>query len=85
MDKKTIEEAIEELSLNYQLSDKELYERFLFRTIRQEEAEQAALIESTCFQPKVKMYKKMGFRDEGFANSTWGGEQWHEMSCVVNI
>jgi len=29
------------------------------------------------------MYKKMGFFDEGMANSTWGGIQWHEMSCVI--
>lgn len=175
----------------YQISDKELYERFIFRNIRQEEAEQAAMIETTCFPPneacsremmfariakapelflvaedrhtgkiagflsgictdeysfrdeffldaelhnengrnimllgldvlpeyrkqglarelmyqylrresekdkrlviltcipsKVKMYKKMGFRDQGLANSTWGGEQWHEMSYVINI
>ena len=33
----------------------------------------------TCLESKVKMYKKMGFVDNGVANSTWGGEQWHEM------
>lgn len=38
----------------------------------------------TCLEGKVEMYKKMGFRDNGIANSTWGGEQWHEMSCRVN-
>lgn len=37
----------------------------------------------TCLPPKVAMYKKMGFHDEGIANSSWGGEQWHEMSCLV--
>jgi hypothetical protein len=25
------------------------------------------------------MYEKMGFIDRGIANSTWGGEEWHEM------
>ncbi len=35
----------------------------------------------TCLPSKVKMYQKMGFRDEGIADSSWGGEQWHEMSC----
>lgn len=37
----------------------------------------------TCLQEKVEMYKKMGFRDEGIADSSWGGEQWHEMSCAT--
>jgi hypothetical protein len=34
----------------------------------------------TCLKSKVKMYEKMGFVDRGIANSTWGGEEWHEMS-----
>jgi ribosomal protein S18 acetylase RimI-like enzyme len=34
----------------------------------------------TCLKSKVKMYEKMGFADRGIANSTWGGEEWHEMS-----
>lgn len=33
----------------------------------------------TCLQEKVEMYKKMGFQDEGIADSSWGGEEWHEM------
>ena len=33
----------------------------------------------TCLESKVKMYEKMGFIDLGIAQSTWGGEQWHEM------
>lgn len=33
----------------------------------------------TCLDTKVEMYKKMGFVDNGIANSTWGNEQWHEM------
>lgn len=186
----TGKEHARELLQEYQISDKELHETFIFRTIRQEEAEQAALVESLCFPPneacsremmlariakapelflvaedrrtgkiagflnglstneysfrdeffedaelhdengknvmllgldvlpeyrrqglarelmyeylrrerekgrqlvlltclpsKIKMYTKMGFHDKGLANSTWGGEQWHEMSCVIN-
>ena len=38
----------------------------------------------TCLQAKVKMYEKMGFRDHGIANSSWGGEEWHEMSRVLS-
>jgi hypothetical protein len=26
------------------------------------------------------MYEKMGFADKGIADSTWGGEEWHEMT-----
>ena len=37
----------------------------------------------TCLQAKVEMYKGMGFCDRGIANSSWGGEQWHEMSCMT--
>ena len=37
----------------------------------------------TCLDSKVEMYEKMGFRDLGTANSAWGGEIWHEMSCLL--
>jgi len=33
----------------------------------------------TCLDSKVSMYEKFGFEDLGMANSTWGGEEWHEM------
>lgn len=33
----------------------------------------------TCLERLVGMYKKFGFEDLGAANSTWGGEEWHEM------
>jgi ribosomal protein S18 acetylase RimI-like enzyme len=39
----------------------------------------------TCLKSKVKMYEKMGFVDRGIANSTWGGEEWHEMSYGIGI
>lgn len=37
----------------------------------------------TCLESKVKMYEKMGFRDEGISASSWGGEEWHEMSYLI--
>lgn len=37
----------------------------------------------TCLDAKVRMYEKMGFVDNGIANSTWGGEEWHEMSLQL--
>ena len=33
----------------------------------------------TCLAGKVEMYKKFGYTDKGIANSSWGGEEWHEM------
>jgi ribosomal protein S18 acetylase RimI-like enzyme len=39
----------------------------------------------TCLKSKVKMYEKMGFTDKGIANSTWGGEEWHEMTYQLGI
>jgi ribosomal protein S18 acetylase RimI-like enzyme len=39
----------------------------------------------TCLDSKVEMYKKMGFTDRGIADSTWGGEEWHEMEIMVGI
>lgn len=38
----------------------------------------------TCLQQKVEMYKKMGFTDEGISGSSWGGEEWHEMSIKLD-
>lgn len=35
----------------------------------------------TCLESKVAMYRKMGYRDLGMAQSAWGGEKWHEM-CI---
>lgn len=37
----------------------------------------------TCLEEKVKMYEKFGFADHGIANSTWGDEEWHEMSYIL--
>ena len=37
----------------------------------------------TCLDSRVEMYLKFGFRDDGMANSTWGGEAWHEMSYLL--
>lgn len=37
----------------------------------------------TCLDEKVEMYQKMQFIDDGMANSTWGGEAWHQMTRVI--
>lgn len=38
----------------------------------------------SCLESKVKMYEKMGFQNQGIAESTWGGEVWYEMSYELN-
>ena len=37
----------------------------------------------TCLESKVAMYRKMGYEDNGISDSSWGGEQWHEMTCEL--
>jgi ribosomal protein S18 acetylase RimI-like enzyme len=48
-----------ELLRQYQLPDQEIYERFEFREIRPDEAEQAAEIERICFPPNEACSRKM--------------------------
>ena len=48
-----------------------------------ENGRQSAVL--TCLEEKVGMYQKMGFCDCGIADSSWGGEQWHEMRYAIHI
>lgn len=56
----------------------------VFQYLRRERENGRKLILLTCLQSKVKMYEKMGFCDRGIADSTWGGEEWHEMSYTID-
>ena len=38
----------------------------------------------TCLEEKVEMYKDMCFQNRGLSGSSWGGEQWYEMGCILN-
>lgn len=38
------------------------------------------MLHLTCHANKVEMYKKFGFALRGVANSSWGGEEWNEMT-----
>ena len=53
--------------------------------LRREREKDRRMVFLTCLKSKVKMYKKFGFMDRGIADSTWGGEEWHEMSCTLGI
>ncbi len=57
----------------------------MFQYLRRERerGREAAIL--TCLDSKVKMYEKMGFEDRGIAQSSWGGEQWHEMICKLHM
>ncbi len=51
--------------------------------IRREREKGRETLFLTCLESKVDMYLKFGFSDKGIANSTWGGEEWHEMSYNI--
>ena len=61
-----------------------LARELVYEYVRRERKNGRRILFLTCLQPKVEMYTKMGFHDEGIANSSWGGEEWHEMSCVIS-
>lgn len=50
---------------------------------KREQANHRSKLILTCLESKVEMYLKMGFRDLGISNSTWGNEEWHEMSLDI--
>lgn len=62
-----------------------LARELVYQYLRRERENDRRMVLLTCLQSKIKMYKKMGFRDHGIADSTWGGEEWHEMGYVIGI
>ncbi len=62
-----------------------LAKEIVFQFLRREQDRGRKMIILTCLKSKIRMYERMGFRNMGISNSSWGGEQWHEMSYVVNI
>lgn len=62
----------------------ELGRELVYNFCRREQEKGRRMLVLTCLANKVKMYKRMGFRDRGETNSTWGGERWHEMDIMLN-
>jgi len=62
-----------------------LGKELMYQYLRRERVNGRRMVILTCLQSKVKMYKKMGFQDEGISDSSWGGEKWHEMCQVIGI
>ncbi len=60
-----------------------LGKELVYQYLRRERERGRQKIFFTCLNSKVKMYRKFGFMDRGIANSNWGGEEWHEMSCTL--
>lgn len=56
-----------------------LARELVHRYSRRERANGRKKLFLTCLEQKVEMYKKFGLQDLGIADSTWGGEEWHEM------
>ena len=57
----------------------------VYQYLRREREKDRRMVFLTCLKSKVKMYQKFGFMDRGIADSTWGGEEWHEMTCTLGI
>lgn len=63
-----------------------LAKEIMFQLLRREHEKRdddGGMVFLTCHKEKVKMYQKMGFMDRGISDSTWGGEEWHDMSCRI--
>lgn len=61
-----------------------LGKEIMFQYLRREWERDRGMVILTCLENKVKMYEKMGFTNQGIAESSWGGEQWMEMNYVLN-
>lgn len=55
----------------------------VFQYLKREKGRNRETVFLTCLNAKIKMYEKFGFTDGGIANSTWGGEEWHEMRYTL--
>ena len=60
-----------------------LAREIVYQYSRREHEKGCNMLYLTCLANKVEMYKKFGFEDRGIADSTWGGEEWHEMTCRI--
>jgi len=51
--------------------------------VEREQSKGRKCLHLTCLDQKVEMYKKMGYTDDGISGSSWGGEEWHDMSRKI--
>ena len=62
-----------------------LARELVYNYCRKEQEKGRRMLVLTCHENKVKMYRKLGFRDLGESGSKWGGEKWHEMDIFLNF
>ncbi len=62
-----------------------LAHEIMYSYLRREAARGRELVILTCLEQKVKFYQKMGFVDRGISKSTWGDEEWHEMTYTTSL
>ena len=55
------------------------------RYLRREQEKGRREVTLTCLDGKIKMYEKMGFANRGVSRSVWGGEQWYDMTCRLDL
>ena len=55
------------------------------RYLRREQEKGRCEVTLTCLAGKIKMYEKMGFTNRGVSGSVWGGEQWYDMTCRLDL
>ena len=51
----------------------------MYQYLTREQKNNRKTIYLTCLDNKVEMYEHMGYKNDGIANSTWGGEEWYQM------
>ena len=55
------------------------------RYLRREQERGRCEVTLTCLDGKIKMYEKMGFTNQCVSASVWGGEQWYDMTCRLDL
>jgi len=61
-----------------------LAREMMLQYLRRESERGRKVVFLTCLQSKIEMYEKMGFHNCGISESSWGGEQWYEMSFELS-
>ena len=85
MDKKALYERFEFRNIEQGEAEQaaEIERELVAVYLQREQAKGRSEIILTCLDAKVEMYEKFGFIDRGISDSVWGGEEWHEMSVVL--
>ena len=56
-----------------------LARELMYQYLKREKENGREKVFLTCLDNKVEMYTKMGYKDLGISDSSWGGEEWHDM------